>query len=178
MASIKKTTQLQSLIDVLNTSKNFALIKHEKTKHLALEALRKELKANDSTVKVMKNSLLEKAIKKMGSSNNALKDFGSKALPLKETTALVSFKGDWSKGVSAFHKYSQKEQSLTFKFGLLDNKVYGADDLNKIAKLPPKAELVAKLIGSMKSPMYGLVYGMKFNMQKFVYILNAKAKQG
>lgn len=178
MANAKKQSQLQTLIDVLNTSSNFILVKHEKTKHIALENLRKSLRASDSSLKIMKNSILEKAIKQMGSSNNALKTFSKKALPLKETTALIAFKGDWSKGVSAFHKFSEKEQTLSFKVGLLDKSAYGADDLIKIAKLPGRAELAAKVIGSMKSPMYGFVHAMKFNMQKFVYVLNEKAKKG
>ena len=177
MANAKKESQLQSLTDLIKASSNFALIKHEKTKHIALEGLRKDLKTNESSLKIIKNSILEKAIKQIGTTNKSLKEFSSKAFPLKETTAIVSFSNDWSKGVSAFHKFSQKEQTLSFKFGVLDNTVYGADDLVKIAKLPGRAELTAKVIGSMKSPIYGFVHALKFNMQKFVYVLNAKAKQ-
>lgn len=178
MASTKKQTQLQALTEVLNKSSNFALIKHEKTTHIALEKLRKELKKNDTSLQVVKNSIIEKAVMKLAQRDASMKKFASTTFPLKETTAIVSFSKDWSQGVSTFFNYSQKEQSLTFKSGILDNSVYSADDLTKIAKLPPRPQLVAKLIGSMKSPMYSFVYGLKFNMQKFVYILNEKSKQG
>lgn len=177
MANTKKLSQLQSLVELIQASENFALIKHEKTKHLALEGLRKSLRTSDSSIKVIKNSILEKAIKQVGTKNKALKEFSTKAFPLKETTAFVSFNSDWSKGVSAFHTYAQKEQTLSFKYGILDNSIYNSEDLVKIAKLPGRAELTAKVIGSMKSPIYGFVHALKFNMQKIVYVLNAKAKQ-
>lgn len=178
MASIKKQTQLTALTEVLNKSSNFALVKHDKTKHIALEKLRRELKKNDSSLQVVKNSIIEKAVVKLAQRDASMKKFATNAFPLKETTALVSFNADWSGGVSAFFNYSQKEQTLSFKAGILDDTVYNADDLMKIAKLPSRPQLIAKLIGSMKSPMYSLVYAMKFNIQKFVYILNEKSKQG
>ncbi len=178
MASLKKQNQFDALTKVLTSSANFALIKHEKTKHIALEKLRKELKKNKSSVKVVKNSIMQKAVQKLAQKDPSMKKFASSVFPLKETSALISFNADWSEGLSAFYKYSEKEQSLSFKAGILDHAVYSGEDLNKIAKLPARPQLMAKVIGSMKSPMYSLVWGMKFNMQKLVYILNEQSKKG
>lgn len=178
MANAKKQSQLQSLTEALTSSSNFALIKHEKTKHTSLEKLRKELKKNNSSIQVVKNSIFEKAVRKLAQKDKTMKQFASTVFPLKETTAVVSFKSDWSAGLSAFHNYTDKEQTLSFKAAVLDSSVYNASDLVKIAKLPSRPELIAKVIGSMKSPMYGLVYNMKFNMQKLVYVLNEKSKKG
>ncbi len=178
MANAKKHSQLKALSDVMLQSSNFALIKHDKTTHIALENLRKSLKKHQSSVQVVKNSLIEKTIMKMADSNKTLKKFASEVFPLKETSALVSFNSDWSAGLSAFFGFSEKEQSLTFKAGILDNNIYKADELVKIAKLPSRPQLTAKLIGAMKSPMFSFVYGIKFNMQKLVYVLNEQAKKG
>lgn len=178
MANAKKQSQLQNLTEVLTNSSNFALIKHEKTKHTSLEKLRKELKKNETSVQVVKNSILEKAVRKLSQKDASMKKFASTVFPLKETTAIIAFKSDWSAGLSAFHNYTEKEQTLSFKAAVLDKSVYNANDLVKIAKLPSRPELMAKVIGSMKSPMYGLVYNMKFNMQKLVYVLNEKSKKG
>lgn len=177
MANLKKQGQLDALIDFIKKSPNFALLKHEKTKHIALEGLRKELRASNATIKVIKNSLLDKAIRRLAGSNEALKTFGKKILPLRDNTAIISFGEDWSKGLGSTFTFSQKDQTVTFKAGVLDNSVYTGADLLTIAKLPSRPQLVAQLIGNMKSPMTNFVYGLKFNMQKFVYILSERSKQ-
>jgi large subunit ribosomal protein L10 len=177
MANTKKTSQLDTLMGQLETDSNFALVKYEKTTHIALEGLRKELKTNDSKIKIFKNTLLEKAIRKLSVKNKALNEVVKQAFPLKENSALLALGEDWSKGLSAFHKYTDKEKTLSFKVGLLENQVYKESDLKKIAQLPGKDQLVAKLIGTMKAPMYKFTFAMKFNMQKLVYVLDVKAKQ-
>lgn len=162
----------------LESSENLALIKFERTTHTSLEGLRRELKKNNAKVNVIKNTLMEKAIHKLSQEKPTLKAFSEKALPLKETTALVTFDSDWSNGLKAFNTYTQKDTSLSFKVGVLDGTVYIKEELKKIANLPSRLELIAKVIGGMKSPASSLVRNMKFNMQRFVYVLSEKAKQG
>ena len=91
-----------------------------------------------------------------------------KFFPLKETSALLSLGSDWSKGLSAFYQFAKKEKTLGFKFGILDNEGYNESNLTHIAQLPGKDVIMAKIIGSMKSPTAKLVYSLKYNTQKFV----------
>lgn len=178
MSNLKKNTQIDELVQDLESASNFALIKYEKTLHTTLESLRKDLKLNDAKLHVVKNTLFEKALRRMASKKKDLNDVAKSAFPLKENTALLMLGEDWSKGLGAFYKFSDKEKSIAFKFGFLEDKAYPADQLKKIAQLPSKDQLVAKLIGTMKAPMYHLTTAMKFNMQKLVFVLNAKAQQG
>ena len=177
MANTKKQSLVTELLDTLEKNNNFALVKFEKTAHTSLEGLRRELKKNDATLKVMKNTLLEKALSKLSSKKNELKNFQKKALPIKENTGLLALKADWNKGLGAFYQYTKKDSTLSFKAAILDNEVYLTDDLNRIATLPSRPELIAKVIGGMKSPSSKLVYAMKFNMQKLVYVLSEKSKK-
>ena len=66
MANTKKLSKLSGINDFLGQNTNFALVKFEKTTHIALESLRKQLKASESKMKVVKNSLFEKSINKLG----------------------------------------------------------------------------------------------------------------
>ena len=177
MPSQKKQTQVDSLVDQLKEKPNFAVIKFDRTTHTSLESLRKELKKANSKLKVVKNSLFGKALNKLSSDNKDLKHFIKKSGDIKESSGLVTFDTEWSNGLKAFYDYAQKDTTLSFKVGILEGEAYLTEDLTKIAKLPGKAELMAKVIGGMKSPMFSLVYGMKFNMQKLVYVLNEKSKQ-
>ncbi len=178
MANAKKQDQLQALTEFISSSKNFAIVQFDKTTHITLENLRKSLRENDAKMKVVKNTLFEKAVNKLSKDDRNLTELRKKAFPLKENSALVALGQEWNKGLGAFHKFSEKETTVAFKMGYLDNQVYDKTSLAKIAQLPPREQLVAKVIGGMKSPLANTVYALKFNMQKLAYVLNAKASQG
>lgn len=175
MVSTQKKSAVESFVKKLQENSNFALIKFDKTIHQSLETLRKALKKEQSSFLVIKNTLFEKAMNKLAFQNKNMKELKKKFFPLKETSALLSLGNDWSKGLNAFYQFSQKEKTLDFRFGILDNQNYDALALSQIAQLPGKDQLMAKIISSMKSPMTKLVYALKYNMNKFVYILNQKA---
>lgn len=177
MANQKNTTEVQALTELLNESPHFALIKFEKTTHKALEELRRELRKTNTRVRVVKNTLFEKTIDKLLIDRHEFTDLKKKVFPMKESTAVITMSGDYSEGLSTFFKFAKKNGTLSFKFGVLDNAVYLGPDLEKIAKLPGKAELIAKLIGGLKSGPYKLTYAMKFNVTKLTLVLKERAKQ-
>jgi len=78
--------------------------------------------------------------------------------------------------MNAFFNFSKDEKSISFRLGCLDNSTYNADQMVSIAQLPSKTVLLSNVIGSMKSPVSHFIHAIKFNTQKLVYILNAKAK--
>ncbi len=179
MVAQNKKNQLDSVTSFLKDSPSFSLLKFDNTSHAALEKLRKNLKKADSKLLVVKNTILQKAINKLASDKETsyLKDIQKKTKNIKENTAILGLSSDWSKGLQAFHEYTKSEKTVTFKVGCLDTKTYEEAELKQIAQLPGKDILVGKLISGMKSPTAHFVHTLKFNMQKFVYILNAKSKQ-
>ncbi len=100
-----------------------------------------------------------------------------KVFPLKESTAVLTLGEDYAKGLKAFHTFAKKDTTLSFKVGILDKTVYMNAELEKIAILPGKEELIAKLIGGLKSPSSKLVYALKFNITKLTLVLKERAKQ-
>ncbi|NTU46268.1 50S ribosomal protein L10 [Candidatus Roizmanbacteria bacterium] len=177
MASLKKQELLQSTLSFLETTSHFALIKFDRTPHLTLEQLRRELKKNGAQLKVIKTSLFDKALQKMAEKKMELHPMVKHAVPVKESTAIISLGEEWNSGLSAFQKFAEKEKSLSFKAGFLDNTTYDKTQLERIATLPGKDQLIAKILGGMQSPSTHFVYALKFNMQKFAYILSERSKQ-
>lgn len=177
MVSLKKQKIVQSLSETLKNSNNFVFLKYNKTTHQALENLRKTLKKTKTSLKVVKNALLEKAIEKISLKNKQLLEFRNNYFPLKEPTALLTFGQDWNTGLKSFYNFSQKDRTITFKFGLLDNEIYAQEGLEKIASLPGRNELAAILIGQLTTPVTRLVFSLKFNTNKLVYILQQKSKK-
>ena len=177
MANQTKKTQVSSLVELLNSTPNFALVKYEKTKHKSLEELRHNLKENQAQIRVVKNTLLQKALQTKAESNKEVTELVEKIFPLRESTAILTLNEDYAKALKAFHTFVKKDATLSFKIGLLDSTVYLADELQKIATLPSKEELIAKLIGGLKSPSSKLVYALKFNISKLTLVLKERAKQ-
>lgn len=177
MANQAKKSQVVALVELLNSTPNFALIKYEKTKHKSLEELRQGLKENQAQIRVVKNTLLQKALQNKAASAKEVSELTKKIFPLKESTAVLTLSEDYAKALKAFHSFAKKDATLSFKIGLLDGTVYVADELQKIAVLPSKEELIAKLIGGLKSPSSKLVYALKFNISKLTLVLKERAKQ-
>ena len=175
MVSQDKKSQVDQLVANLNSNPHFFIIGFEKTKHQSLEGLRKDLKKSQSKLLIIKNTLFSKALNKFATSNKAIRELISNIANLKNQSAIVSLSADWATGLKAFYNYAKKETTVNFKAGFLDNQYYDQVLLERIAKLPGKDELVAKVIGSMKSPMSQLVCALKFNTNKFVYILKQKS---
>ncbi len=177
MLKQKKYTQVDLLTENLTKNTSFVLVKFDKTTHQSLESLRRDLKKTNSSLKVLKNTLFAKTINKLSSGNRLFADFRRKFLPLKEPSAILTFGADWSEGLHKISEFMQKEKTISFKLGILDNQIYESADVTRIAKLPSKKVLLANLIGSLKSPASHLTYALKFNMTKLVYILQQKSKK-
>lgn len=180
MVSADKQTQLEKVTSFLQSTPSFTLLKFEKTTHTSLEGLRKQLKKNNAKVMVVKNTVLQKAINKLAATKDRayLRDLQKETRNLRDNTALLGFGQDWSKAMNEFFTFSKNDKSISFKVGLIDKTTYGEEDLLRIAQLPGRDVLVAKMLGSMKSPVSHFTHALKFNMQKIVYILNAQSKKG
>lgn len=174
MPNTKKVAAVERIQKTLNENSNVAIIGFDKTKHTALEALRKSLRKTNATMTVSKSSLVEKAFEK-GDSKFA--SFHKSAFPLKNNSAMVFFGGDWSASLKAIFDFAKKEVGVVFKAGFLDSVSYDKPTLEKLAQLPSKVELLGKVIGSLKSPIYRIDTAIKFPMTYLVNTLKARAQQ-
>lgn len=175
MVNQKKKTQVETIKTLLEKKNHFVLIKLEKITHASLESLRKNLKQNQASLKVIKNTLFERAVNLI--KKPFVKDLKKKFFPLKETSAIVTFDDDWSKPLKIINDFIKKEKTLAFKFGFFDNGFYNNQEVEKIALLPGKDELMTKIISSLKAPTNKFVYALKYNINKLVYILKEKSKK-
>jgi large subunit ribosomal protein L10 len=175
MANSNKKNQVQTISEIVEKNQNILLVKIGKTTHQSLETLRKELLKSNSKIKVIKNTLFEKAINKIAIKNELYKNLKKQFLPLKETTGLVTLSEKWNEGLKTVFTFAKKDASLSLRMSLLDKTLYDSAKTMQIAELPSKEELLGKIIGSMKSPMSKFVYALKYNTNKLVYILKQKS---
>lgn len=163
----KKEHIVARLSDKLKKAHIIVCANYQGMKHQQLEALKRALKPVEAELTVTKNTLLSLSLSQ---NNLELKEelqgqtitlfaYGDPVLPLKEL----------AKTIKALNM-------PVIKFGILDGKTIGADQVQKLATLPPREILVAQLLGQMKGPIAGLHRALSWNMQKLVLTLSAVQK--
>ena len=113
-----------------------------------VETLRGALREADGQFQVVKNTLARRACEEVG--NEALLEY------LVGQTALVWAKGDPAAVAKAINDFAKKsEDRLSMKGGILDGAPISGEELKKLAALPPRDELLARLVGGIASPLQG-----------------------
>jgi large subunit ribosomal protein L10 len=114
--------------------------------------LRASLTGADTTFKVVKNSLTERAADQSGA--EVLKPL------LIGPTALAFVRGDVATAAKAIADYGRTTQLLAFKGGLMDGEAIDAEQIRALSRLPPRQVLYGQLVGVVASPVSGLVRGL------------------
>ena len=76
-----------------------------------------------------------------------------------------------AKVLSDFAK--ENDDRPAFKLGVLDNKILDASQLDRLAKLPSRDQLLAEMVGAMEAPMTALVGAMQGKLQEMAGLLEA-----
>jgi len=73
-------------------------------------------------------------------------------------------------------KFAKDHDKLSLKGGWLDGRLITDKDIKALANLPSREVLLAKMLGSMQSPVTGIVRVLAGPVNKLVYALDAVAK--
>ena len=76
-----------------------------------------------------------------------------------------------AKALSEFAKEHDAKPSI--KAGILNDKILAPDQIDRIAKLPPKDQLYAELAGAMEAPMQALAGALGAKLQEMAGLLDA-----
>lgn len=173
MPNQKKIKALSELIEKIKQAPHFVLVNFEKTSHQKLEELRKSLNRleNNASFKVIKNSLFKIAAKRIK------KEELAEDQVLKGHSALLTLPKDWSSSLSVFYQFAKKEGALSFKVGIIDQQLYNKDQLIKLAQLPTKEILIAKLVMLLKSQQTRTIYALNFNMIRFINLIKSASQR-
>lgn len=131
--------------------------------------LRRKLREKSTRFKVIKNRLAKIAAEDTPFS--VLKDH------FKGTIALALTDGDPTTSAKILADFAKANEKLILKMAFLDGKVLTAKDVDVLAKMPSKEELIAKLMGSMQAPARNLVSVLIQIPRQLVQVLVAIQKQ-
>jgi large subunit ribosomal protein L10 len=114
--------------------------------------LRTALRGVDSSFRITKNTLTERAADKAGAED--LKEH------LEGPTALTLVRGDAAAAAKAIADFNRANGILTFKGGWMNGAPLTADEIVAISRLPTRDVLYGRLVGMVASPLTGLAAGL------------------
>ena len=126
--------------------------------------LRRKLKEQDVEYKVVKNTLTKIAIQ----------DFEFNLDEhLEGPTAIAFSYEDPVAPAKILMDFAKTHKQLEIKAGVVEGKVADKSVIGELAKMPPKEQLLANVVGAIQSPLYGIVGVLEGTIRDMVYTLQA-----
>ena len=121
-------------------------------------AMRKALREAGVKYVVMKNTMTGRACDMVG--------YGELKPHLNGMTAIAISENDPVAAAKVLKTYAEKVESFNILAGYVDGAVIDAKTVNELADIPSKEVLIAKLMGSIQSPLYKFAYAIKAITEK------------
>jgi large subunit ribosomal protein L10 len=164
MATDKKINTVASLTGKIAKAKSIVFADYAGLKHKQLEDLRKNLKKVEAEFVVIKNKLFARALGANADNVKSELTFS--------TAALFNFK-DEAAGIKELLKFFKTANLGKTKGGLLGGQILSSTEVTRLAALPNREVLLGQLAGQLNNPIQGLHYALSWNINKFVWALNA-----
>jgi large subunit ribosomal protein L10 len=130
-----------------------------------MQDLRSQLRDQDVRHKVVKITLLKRALENAGVRTSEL----DLSVPVS-----VSFSAeDEVAPAKILNEFAKKNESLQLLGGVLDKQLIGPEQVMSLAVLPSKLELRGQVVGAIAGPLRGLVGALSGNFRNLVYVLKA-----
>lgn len=165
----EKAQAISELEAAIGNARNAFLIDFKGVTVPQVTELRKQVRATGSKYLVVKNTLALIALK--DSPMIGMKDRFS------GPTAVAYNSTDAVKLAKALTRFAKDVPAMQFKGAMLDGQVVPAEQIQTIASLPSREELISKLLFVMQSPVRGLVTVLQGNIRNLAVVLNQVAKQ-
>ena len=132
--------------------------------------LRAKLREADASLRIVKNTLTERAADKAGAED--LKAF------LDGPTAFTFVRGDAALAAKALAAFRKEHELLEFKGGTMEGSAVSAEEILAISKLPSRDVLHGQLVGVLAHPIGGLARTLNQLIQGLAVQLGQIAEQG
>ena len=150
----QKKQQVAALSELLKSSVSGVVVDYSGITVAEDTKLRKELREAGCTYKVVKNTLLSRALKEAGI--DGLENV------LEGTTAIAISEEDYVSPARILSGFADKNNKFTVKAGYADGEILSAERVTDLAKLPSKEVMLAQVL-----------YGLNGNLTKLAIAINA-----
>ena len=173
MVQAYKIEEVKKLKERLEGAKSIVLVDYKGINIEEVDELRNRMRNAGVDYFVSKNTLIKIALNELGI--NALDN------SLVGPTAVAACKNDEiapARELEKFKKEITKDKDFpSFKVGLVTNELFDAAQLKQLASLPSREELLARILQGFNAPITGFIGTLQGIIRKFVYAVDAIAKQ-
>jgi len=166
----EKVEVVADLRELLGETKGAIFTDYRGLSVAELTDLRKKLRGVDGEFRVVKNTLFRRAA-------DGLMPVAELDTHLTGPTAIGFAKADPIGVAKILVDYAKDHKALSVKAGVVDGKVFDGKQVEVLSKTPPREVLIAQMLGSLNSPIAGLVGSLNGILSNFVFTLQAVADQ-
>jgi len=169
MPTAKKEAAVVELKERLAQASNLIFTNYTGLTVTDISKLRGELRKDGNSYTVVKNTLF--AIAAGEELARQFEEF------LAGPTGIVFAGADPVAPAKALKTFSDGTKPIQIKAAYIDGKIVDVAHVNALAALPPRLELLGRLVGSLASPLRGLVTVLSGNQSGLVRVLTAIREQ-
>lgn len=148
MLKSEKVAVVDAIIAALKSADTYYLVDFRGLSVAEAMDLRGRLRQSGATLTVVKNTLARRAAAEVGLQ-------GLEAL-LQGPTAIAFCAEDPVAPAKTLQGFIKEKKKLAIKGGYMQRRVLAAAQVEQLASLPTREELIAKVVGGLAAPLYGL----------------------
>jgi large subunit ribosomal protein L10 len=165
----KKETIVNEYVEKLRRSQAVIVSEYRGLSTKQIQGLRRDLRVAHSELTVSKNTLIARALIEVG-------------LPAPEAlltgpVAVTFCYDEVAAPAKVLTKFAKDSKIMVLRGGLMGQSVFNEAGVQSLTELPSKEQLRAQLVGTLQSPMSGLVNVLAGTVRGFMNVLNARAAQ-
>ena len=165
----EKEALVEGYSEALTASRAVFLAKYTGLTVAEMERLRSALRQEETYLAVLRNTLFALASEKTG--------FEVLGQAVEGPTLAIFCRGDPTSPAKTLSDLSRELEELSVYGGWLGGSLLTAEEFSTLANLPGREELLAKLVGSLQSPVHGFVSVLSGVLRGLLYVLQARAGQ-
>ncbi|KKP69168.1 MAG: 50S ribosomal protein L10 [Candidatus Moranbacteria bacterium GW2011_GWE1_35_17] len=167
LTRLQKEDIVKNLTEKIKSSKAIVFADYRGVKTNDINELKSRLKKEGTNLNVIKKNLIEISLK------NAEIEVDVKSLA--GQLAITISDNDEVAPARILSKFAKENENLKILGGVLGVKGMSAQEVDALAKLPSKEEMLAKLVGTLNAPISGFVNVLAGNMRGLVNVVKAIA---
>ena len=170
LTKVEKQQVVADISGMLSSSKMTVVAKYEGTTVKALQALRREARANGTKIRVVKNRLFIQALKGV----DALKDVETSEL---QGMLLYAFNNeDEVAAAKVLADFAKANPTLEFVGAVsAEGQFVDSDSVKALALLPGKDQLIAEVIATLLSPVHDVTNALTGDLHGLLDGVSSKA---
>lgn len=165
MPAQSKIDQVQEIVSHLDSSLGMFVVNYNALTVKQSQELRRELRANGAEMKVYKNNLVKIALEQ--------KEMPALDEILVGPVAYIFYENDPVEPAKILRDFTKKNKTMEIKGGISDGKAVNAAEVNAIADLPSRDQLLSMFLQASLGPATGAVRVINGPIQGLINVLDA-----